>query len=194
MKFVIRKVPERDTSYLERLIPSAVILNDTEHKGAIRSFIDAIKLADDDAVYVQDDMLLCKGFVEKAESYIKDHKNDVIIFANFTHDKQSADVVTEGYYPARKGGWLLCTYIPKTVADAFVKWHESKGYESVRNYKKYLEMQGDDILFCRFLELIDKDVFVTVPNIAGHRKNKSVINPNRPVRCCVNFDYEGAEI
>lgn len=193
MKFIIRKVPERDTSYLERLIPSAEVYNDVNHTGAIQSFIDAIKAADDDAVYVQDDMLLCKGFVEKAERYVKEHKNDVIVFANFTHDKQSSDVLTEGYYSARKGGWLLCTYIPKPIADAFVKWYESGGYESVRNYMRYLAMQGDDVLFDRFLELIDKEVFVTVPNIAGHRKNKSFINPNRPVRVCVNFDYEGAE-
>lgn len=193
MKYIIRKVPERDTSYLERLIPSATVYNDTEHTGAINSFIQALKTADDDAVYVQDDMLLCKGFVGKAEEYISRYRDSVIVFANFTHDKQSADVTKEGFYSARKGGWLLCTYIPKSIAYAFVKWYESKGYESVRNYKRYIEMQGDDVLFCRFLELIDKEVFVTVPNIAGHRKNKSVINANRPVRVCVNFDYEGAE-
>ena len=192
MKFVIRKVPERDTSYLERHIPSAMVYSDVEHKGAIQSFIDAIKAADDDAVYVQDDMLLCKDFAVRAKAYVNQNPDRVIVFANFTHDKQSSHVTYEGHFPAREGGWLLCTYIPKHIALAFCKWYENKGYETVRNHKKYLEMQGDDIFFCRFLEQIDKDVLVAVPNLAGHRKNKSVINPNRPVRVCVNFNYEEA--
>jgi len=35
MKYVIRKVPERDTSYLERLLPDADVYSDVLHVGAI---------------------------------------------------------------------------------------------------------------------------------------------------------------
>ena len=78
MKYVIRKVPERNTEYLEKLLPEAVVVNDVNHNGAIWSFLKAIEVADDDAVYIQDDMLLCKDFKNRAESYIKKYPNNII--------------------------------------------------------------------------------------------------------------------
>lgn len=34
MRYVIRKIPKRNTEYLERLIPDAHVYNDTQHIGA----------------------------------------------------------------------------------------------------------------------------------------------------------------
>ena len=192
MKWVIRKVPERDTEYLERNIPNSIVINDTEHVGAIKSFIMALKEANDDAVYVQDDMLLCKDFCTKALEYIDRLSNQVIVFANFTHDKL-CKVFDEGYHSPRSACWLLCTYIPKRIAERFISFMENEAETCGFIPNKFFQNDFDDAIFSRFLENIGEYVYVTVPNLAGHPKNKSVINPNRPKRICPNFDYKNAQ-
>lgn len=186
MKYVIRKVPERDTVYLERLIPGALIYNDVEHRGAVESFVEAIKIANDDALYVQDDMLLCHDFCARAESYIAQHSDTVIVFSTTSRISEA------GIYPASKGRFLLCTYIPRAIGKAFVEWYESREYESLRLPWSYYYDQQDDAFFYCFLEQVKENVYVAIPNLAGHPKNTSVINPNRPVRTCPYFDYEKA--
>lgn len=194
MLYVIRKVPERDTTYLEKLLPNCMIYNDVKHIGAINSFLSVLSDVDEDAVYVQDDMLLCKDFMAKAEEYIKKYPYAVIVFSNFTHDKECRNVTKEGWYKAEKAGWLLCTYIPKGIKNAFLRWW-NKG-----EWKKYggawrqvwIARQYDDVFFQCFLQKHNLDVFVTVPNLAGHPKNQSVID-DRPPKITPNFDYENAE-
>ena len=192
MKYIIRKVPERDTTYLERLIPGAMVYNDVEHHGAVDSFVEAIKMANDDEVYVQDDMLLSENFCMRVEKYISSYPDTVISFSNTAHDKRFTRIIHRGRYPARLAAQLLCTYIPEKIGKAFVKWYELKGYEAIRGYKRYFELQLDDGLFSWFCQSSDIDVFVAVPNLAGHPKNKSVIDSNRPTRICINFDYARA--
>lgn len=119
MKFVIRKVPERDTSNLEAILPDALVYSDVEHKGALASFEGALRMARDDACYIQDDMILGRGFREKAEYYISLNPNDVIVFSNNT-DLKTMNVSTQGYHLADKALWLLCTYIPNRIAIAYL--------------------------------------------------------------------------
>lgn len=191
MKYVIRKVPERDTSYLERLLPNAEIYNDVDHIGALYSFLDVLKKTDDDALYIQDDMLLCKNFETKAQKIINERPNDVIVFSNFTIDKSSKEVTTQGYWSARKGGWLLCTYIPHEIAQGFLLWWSLGKYQKYD--KRWITRQYDDAYFCRFLEEIKKEVFVIIPNLAGHPKNHSVID-GRPPKTTTNFNFDEMEV
>lgn len=195
MKYVIRKVPERNTKYLERLLPEAVVVNDVNHNGAIWSFLKAIEIADDDAVYIQDDMLLCKDFKNKAEQYIKKYPNEVIVFSNHViknAKKYGGDVYSkEGFYPSSKGiVIMLCVYIPKQIAKDFRSFYLKGGAETLSSWEKYKKMDADDLLFCRWYQ---KDVLMTVPQLAGHSENKSVIVPSRPIRISPLFDYENAE-
>ena len=186
MKYVIRKVPERDTSYLERLIPGALIYNDIEHCGAVESFVAAIKQADDDAVYIQDDMLLCTDFCARVESCIAQHPDTVVIFST------TSRLAKAGIYPASKGRYLLCTYIPRAIGKAFVEWYEHRDYEVLRLPWSYYYDQLDDGFFYCFLTQAKKSVYIVIPNLAGHPRNTSVINPRRPARTCPYFDYENA--
>lgn len=190
MKYVIRKVPERDTSYLERLLPDALIYCDENHEGCRASFEKAILLADDDAVYIQDDMILCKNFREKAEAYIAKYPSYCIVFSNQNYSKESAEVTKEGFWSAKKGAWLMCTYIPKEMARAFLAMKKS---ESFKRYKNVERFDLDDVEFEQFLTFVGEKVFVTVPNLAGHPRNKSVTKFKRSPRICKNFDYENAE-
>lgn len=194
MKYVIRKVPERNTEYLERLLPGAYVYNDVEHVGAIQSFLNVLSEINEDALYIQDDMLLCKNFTEKAEEVISKYPYAVIVFSNFTHDTFTRHVKTQGWYSAKEGGWLLCTYIPCGIKNAFLSWYKSENWK--RRYaqwaQRWIDRQYDDVLFSRFLMENNLDVFVVIPNLAGHPKNESVID-KRPPKITPNFDYENAE-
>lgn len=193
MKYVIRKVPERNTEYLERLLPDAEIYCDDKHIGALESFIDVLRKTEGDAVYVQDDMLLCKDFIKRTREVIEKYPYAVIVFSNFTHDASSKDVVKQGWYNAKKGCWLLCTYIPEGIKNAFLKWWDNGEWKSIGRCKQWVSRQYDDAFFSRFLLQNDLDVFVTVPNLAGHPKNKSVIDSRAP-KTTPNFDFDNMEV
>ena len=199
MKYIIRKVPERNTRYLERLLPDAVVVNDVNHNGCIWSFLKAIETDDDDAVYIQDDILLCKDFRKKAEEYISKYPSDVIVFCfpvqkNNKNASWFCQVKKEGFYSAKDGCYLLCTYIPKKIACLFYDFCISGECETIGAYKKYIKMQADDLMFNRFLEKKDfNNVFVTIPNLAGHEENVSVTVKSRPKRISPMFDYENCE-
>ena len=196
MKYVIRKVPERNTEYLEKLLPEAVVVNDVNHNGAIWSFLKAIEVADDDAVYIQDDMLLCKDFKNRAESYIKKYPNNIISFSTLTEKKnQKNPIGEEGFYTAKEGCWLLAIYIPKVIAKAFKMFFIAEQYKKIPQYERYIKSQFDDIFFCRWVDMFAKEkVFVTNPSLCGHNElQKSVINPARPKRISPMFDYGDCE-
>ena len=196
MKYVIRKVPERNTEYLEKLIPGALVYNDKEHVGAIQSFVNAIKMVKDDAVYVQDDMILCKDFIRRTQEYIDAHPNDVVVFSNFSHGRLTSKAVSEGFYHPKEGGWLLCTYIPKDIAIGFAQWWTCGRWQNSIPSKKtsrWIKRQYDDIFFRAYLIEIGRSVFVTIPNLAGHPMNESVID-DRPSKTTTNFDFDNAEV
>ena len=195
MKYVIRKVPERNTKYLERLIPDALVYNDTVHEGAIWSFVQAIEKVDDDAVYVQDDMILCRDFIQRTQEYVNKYPDEVIVFSNFSHGKLTQKAVTEGFFHPKEGGWLLCTYIPKELAKGFAQWWRGSRWRHTvpaSSYCNWIKRQYDDIFFRQYLIEQGRQVFVTVPNLAGHPKNESVID-KRPPKWTTNFDFENAE-
>ena len=189
MKYVIRKVPERNTAYLERLLPDALIVNDTEHKGAIESFHDALRMADDDAVYVQDDMILCKDFIERTKRYIIRYPDSVIVFCNNTNLKEY-DITKEGFWPAGVASWLMCAYIPKAIAQQYLTELETGAWK-IKD--RHIRGQYDDLNWMDWMKRWNKNVFLTVPNLAGHPSNVSVIDSNRPPRTSKNFDYVNAE-
>lgn len=190
MKFVIRKVPERNTEKLEAALGGAIIVNDVEHKGAFESFRDALRAADDDAVYVQDDMILGSGFKDKVAEKVAMNRASVIVFSNPT-TCEKYDIEKEGFYNPRIAGWLLCTYIPKRIADLFLEQNES----GIWKPRRWDVSHGlDDVDFCRWLEFIGEDVYLCIPNLAGHPANKSVAAKSRQPRICKNFNYSDVEV
>ena len=189
MKYVIRKVPERNTAYLERLLPDALIYNDTGRIGALWSFHEAMRLADDDAVYIQDDMFLCKDFRKRAEEYIRKYKDEIVVFSNHTNTRE-INIREEGFWEPKKACWLLCTYIPRAFAREYLDDVDSGRWKIER---KRLQGQYDDLNLQDYLKSKGRDVFLTVPNLAGHPANISSINKYRPIRITDNFDYENME-
>ena len=191
MKFVIRKVPERNTLYLERLLPKdqTIIVSDIEHRGPLWSMNKAFSDANDDAIYIQDDMLLCPRFVERTQEYIEKYQDDVIVFANNTAEGNPM-VDHEGFYGIRTIKWLMCTYVPDKIAKAYLYELKMGIWKPSEHDVKY---RLDDNVFTKWMASKDMLGFLTVPNLAGHPQNKSTINGWKHPEVCTNFDYAHAE-
>ena len=66
-------------------------------------------------------------------------------------------------------------------------------YNMFKVHKNALKYDFDDVEFCDFLTSMKEKVYVTIPNLAGHPKNKSATGFSRNARICKYFDYENAE-
>lgn len=107
MKYYVRTTGDRQFSYNINY----EVLVDTERK-PIRSFIDQLKyISNDNAVLLEDDVILCKNFKERIEEVVAQHPNYVI---NFFEDP-FVFYLTETR-PGIKYRNNQCTYYPKGVA------------------------------------------------------------------------------
>ena len=191
MKYCIRKVPERNTKYLERLLPEAVVVSDVNHNGAIWSFLKAIEIVDDDCIYIQDDMLLCKDFKTRAESYVKQYPDDII---SFSSQWQYSHNITQEGFDNKCALWVMCVYIPKDIAMSFKRFMLAEGYKQFYRWQKFIEGQADDTMLERFyFRILKGSVFNTKPSLAGHGSIESFIDKSRGLRPSPMFDYDNAE-
>lgn len=191
MRYVIRKIPERDTSYLERHIPNAEIYCDSEHVGPLEAFIRALEMGHGDAVYMQDDILICKHFTERVEAECLKRPNDVIMFSEITRYVSKA-VKESGYCSPSEKFWLYCTYIPERVRELTVKLYRGGGLKPT---KTEIAHSCDDNWFGRVMKYIGVEPYMVVPNLAGHTMGKSYANSRHENlwRVSLTFDYEDAE-
>ena len=155
---------------------------DTLHEGALRSFLAAMRMANDNAIYIQDDLVVCKDFAQKARKYVDMCPKHVIVFSS-CFDSNNA---VKNEFARLKNVSLLCTYIPKYIADIYLKAINSGEWKITEREKK---LQFDDLNFSKFLWESGFDVFVAFPSLAGHLPGKSVIKKSRPIRLSANFDY-----
>ena len=129
MKYYVRTTLERKLHSSYNQIEYTLLI-DKEHK-PVESFFDQLELiSDDDAVLLEDDLVLCDNFKEIIEEMISKHPNDII---NFFQDPY--DFYTPHY--VRKFSWNQCTYYPKGVGkkiSTFIKDYWTK-FPRVLNYQ-----------------------------------------------------------
>lgn len=193
MKIVIRKVPERDTSKLECAIGNAIVFNDTNHNGCLWSFTKALEIANDSAIYIQDDMILCRDFVERASEIIGRLPEFVIVFSYpcKASEKERENLYC-GFREPFKGGGLLCTYIPNRIREKYLLDKKTGAWKTSDYVARH---QLDDVDFGSWLAKHGECIYYVVPNLAGHSYGESVINKNKPKnRLCADFDYNDTEI
>lgn len=174
MKYYVRTTGDRQFSY----DINYEVLVDTEHK-PIRSFIDQLKyISSDDAVLLEDDVILCKNFKERIEEVVAQHPNCVI---NFFEDP-FIFYLTETR-PGIKYRYNQCTYYPKgvakTIADKMEEiWPE---YQNEKNYD-FLQSYAMDALGMSYISYR--------PCLVQHKHMDSIINPNLRFRSTLYFaDY-----
>ena len=126
MKFYVRTTLERtlDSSYNQI---EYTLLVDNEHKPVESFFRQIDQISNEDAVLLEDDLVLCDNFKQLIEGSIAKHPNDIINFFQDPYDYYSA-------HYTQKFAWNQCTYYPKGsgkkiadfIKDYFVRVPSSK--------------------------------------------------------------------
>lgn len=133
MKYYVRTTGDRQFNY----DINYEVLVDTERK-PIKSFIDQLKqISSDDAVLLEDDLILCKNFKERIEKVITQYPNCVINFYESPHEFYLTEERQGAEYRFNQ-----CTYYPKglakTIADkmeeVWIKHPREIQYDFLQSY------------------------------------------------------------
>lgn len=174
MKYYVRTTGDRQFSYdinYETLV-------DTERK-PIKSFIDQLKyISDNDAVLLEDDLILCKDFQNRIEEVIKQYPNMVI---NFFDDPFRFYLTEER--PGIKFRQNQCTYYPKGLAKQIADKMEEI-------WPKYPNEKQYDFLQSYAMDELGMSYISYRPCLVQHKHMDSIINPKLGLRSTLYFiDY-----
>jgi len=169
MRVIIRSTPEciEYQAYLSRHIPDAEWIVDTDRRGSMATFLDAMRLAADDPTLVlEDDILLTEGFLQKAHDAASWHPTSVIQFFSM----RQADL-TEGSRWDRKFSMNQCTFFPAGYGPEIAAYHDRWPARDVRT--------GYDTMINDWLASRREPYWLHVPSLVEHRVCKSRIDPRR---------------
>lgn len=129
LKFFIRTTGERklDPSIKRELGDQFSLLVDWDHK-PVDSFIEQLnKISDYDAILLEDDVILCKDFVNEVKKAIRKWKGQIINFFGYPHEYCTSTLCTFTF------AYNQCTYYPKGIAKQIAK----KMIELRESYNQY---------------------------------------------------------
>ena len=112
MKVYIRTTGERilHPSIQRELGNNYQLLIDREHR-PVDSFIDQLELiSEDDALLLEDDIILCHNFLQEVNKAVSQFPNLVINFFNSPLDYYTSHIATNHFC------WNQCTYYPKELS------------------------------------------------------------------------------
>ena len=167
VKFFVRTTGERvlDESFSQIKYE---LLIDKEHK-PIDSFIKQLKVIDDyDAVLLEDDVILCKGFKMEIEKVVEEHKNEVINFYTRPSAFFSSHFCQHFVYNQ-------CTYYPKGSARKIAVQIE-KEWNADKSIKDY------DVLENKAIHSLGMYIFNYRPCLVQHKDGYSLIGGRF---CCI---------
>ena len=134
MKYYVRTTGERDLSAYSSL--DYTPLYDYEHK-PVESFIEQMKIiSKSNAVFMEDDIILCKDFEAKLEEAVKKYPGQVI---NFFF--QPLAYLFTGEVEGKRFLYNQCVYYPRYVAGKIAKEMERLVEEGIK-WKQYDEIQA----------------------------------------------------
>jgi hypothetical protein len=127
---------------------------------------------DDPVIRLQDDIILTKNFLAKAEAVIAEHPDDVIQFFSMRKDD-----LTFGSRWCPGSTYLMnqCFYLPAGVSRQLIDFYWSP------TWARYYETHptADDSMMATMFQSQRRKYFLHVPSLVDHQKTRSVVNPRR---------------
>ncbi len=168
MKVIVRKMPSMalDRSFAQL---SGDYL--TCYAGnAMQTFIASLMMSqDDDCLNLEDDIVLCDGFLEDAKKEIAKHPSKVITFFTLKNVGETKEM------PGSTFCMNQCVYMPKWFNQALLKyaatWLSSK--KGRANPTAYDYMMGD------LMQSLKETYVIHMPCLVQHMEMRSRINPRR---------------
>ena len=173
VKFIMRTVGDADLSEYLQAIPNLMICEDTKHE-AKDTYRMSLEMAGDDAcVNMEDDIILCDHFYDRAMNEISKRPNDVIQFFSMRGDDLK---IGSRYIPGYQYLMNQCFYLPMGMARAILEYmpYWLKENEGI--------VGGTDSLTRDFFKLAKIKYWNVVPNLVDHKQVKSRIDPRRSTK------------
>ena len=175
MKWIVKNVPAfRSIEHLKASIPRLIVVEDR-----IRNAMDTFRLGLAEAgteasLQMQDDIILCKDFMQQVEAEIKQHPNDVIQF--FSRKERDAELGSR-YMAGRTFMFNQCVYFPAGISADLLKYAENPKIGIWRGWDK--DPTGDDLIVADYLRINKRKYWLVVPNLCDHAQTESLINSRR---------------
>lgn len=191
MRIIIRTVPDPKrqpfVAYLKRHLPQAEWCVDQRYHDpslinrlkSTYNFLDALKMAGDGpCLHMEDDVILTKNFVAKAQAVIEEHPGVLVQFFSM----RPTDLKLGSRWD-RKFMMNQCFYLPagysKLIEEYYWRWpllHDSN------------HLGGYDEMMQDWPKERREDYWLHVPSLVDHRVAPSIANPKRsPKRQSLTF-------
>lgn len=168
MIYLIQNVPQRDVSILTDQLPNAIVYLDTK-KQPLQSFIKTLELAkDDNCIYMEDDIILSKDFIQDTEHFIKQNSDYVINFWTLKKSIKKTTLMAPSSFMSN-----LCVYIPNKHIKGIIGFY-NKGWDRIKEHPT-----GMDLLVRDYLMSVKQNYWLYHPSLVQHKKVVSAINPRR---------------
>lgn len=171
VKIIIKAVPERSEyiEYLRSNLPEAVFCMD-EKNCAFDTFLRSLDLAGDSpCIHMEEDIILTRGFIQKAETAISRKPMNFIQFFSMRKKDESEGSRWDNNFLMNQ-----CFYAPPMYSKQMKEFYPSWA-------RKYLKEHpnGTDLMVQHFLKAKKERYWIHCPSLVQHRVAKSVINPRR---------------
>ena len=187
MRYIVRAIPQRikGVEYLQSKIPDLEIVMDTT-RNAFDTFLHAMKIAgDDSAVHLEDDAILTKDFLIKAEGIIRGYPDNIVQFFS----RRQKDIKRGSRWEA--GGNFSCNvgfYLPGRFPKLFLEFFE----EWKINNQKYCT-SGYVYMMNDFLRMTGESYWIQIPNLVDHRVSVSSVGKGK-ARSRVSKTFEDPDL
>lgn len=171
LKFIVMTTAfgRRDISHLVEAVPCLVKCVDHNHD-AMGNFLNSMLYTDAPCVHMEDDIVLCDGFLEKVISAVRQYPDKVINFFSL----RSKDYELRRPYLELGSRYMMsqCFYLPqgygRMIADFYNVWNRKEEHPT-----------GYDILMADFLKSRKEKYVQWFPHLVNHLECRSLINPSR---------------
>lgn len=183
-RIIIRAVLSRAAyiEYLRAKLPAAEFCFD-QHRDARETCRRAMAMAGDGpAIHMEDDAILTRDFVAKAEAVIAAHPDRVIQF--FSRRKKD---VTVGSRLDRSFSANVCYYLPAGYSREVLAW--MPGWAAAHPEHRF---SANDLALNDWLRARREPHWIHVPSLVQHRIAPSAIDPRRAWRR-VSATFEDAD-
>lgn len=152
--------------YMLHFLPNATVIKDVNHNPT-KTWVRMLSAAGaSPALFLEDDVLLCDGFLEHVEAIVKEHGESVINFFD-------ARLNEPGYQPGREFASNLCYWLPAGYAARIAHFSATwPGHDD----DHLLDWITRDFLKANGLQF-----YQVCPGLVDHRVGPSAIKPRRPV-------------
>jgi hypothetical protein len=167
MRVIMRTTGQRDLNEY-RQVPGIKFLVDAGRDDFILFQRSLEEAGTDSCLIMEDDIVLCENFWERACAEIAQRPGDMISF--FSMRKEDLTVGSR-YVPGKRFLMMQCVYFPPWFCPGLLAWS--------RKWDRTGYISGTDCMVADFLGERKLSYFVVVPNLVDHKVAKSLIDPRR---------------